>query len=51
MTGLQDPTKGGLENYEKLNGLADRIDEQFAAVLSKHENDFLNAYKGHMVKV
>lgn len=34
-----------------MNQLVNGIEEQFTYVLNQHENDFLNAYKGHMSKV
>jgi hypothetical protein len=35
----------------QLNRCVDNIENQFEMVLDNHENDFMAAYKGHMMKV
>ena len=40
-----------LVNYSKLNTVISDYDQQLNSVLAKHEDDFLQAYKTHMMKV
>ena len=52
MTGLLNEERDKtIKMYEDLNVLVDMIDTHFDHVLERHELDFMNAYKGHMVKV
>ena len=52
LTGLKDDNKDeSLLAFEKLNQAVDDIEGQFQFVLDLHKSEFLNAYKGHMVKV
>ena len=40
-----------LWNYSKLHNVIADYDTQLNQVLAKHEDDFLSAYKTHMMKV
>jgi hypothetical protein len=51
MTGLRDEKFALKRTYDDMNGLVEGIEQQFQYTLKNHENDFLNAYRGHMSKV
>ena len=40
-----------LTSINKMNTCVDNIENQFVRVLVNHENDFMQAYRGHMMKV
>ncbi|CDW90797.1 UNKNOWN [Stylonychia lemnae] len=52
VTGLLERQRAPhIETQQKLEKCVDGIEDQFGNVLNRHENDFVNAYRGHMVKV
>jgi len=54
LTGLPDESKN-MEQHTLATALlrdcVNNIENQFVNVLVNHENDFMAAYRGHMVKV